>query len=67
MKTLDHCEWRVDPVAGRWFLPVCWGAVNAGPDGCYCDEGPSTSDRLTAIEEGLAAVLAALSGREGSQ
>jgi hypothetical protein len=31
-----RCHWENDPKIGRWFLPVCWGGVMSGMDGCYC-------------------------------
>lgn len=49
------CEWIEDPKIGWWHLPGCWGAVNAGPDGCYCEpEKNSVLGRLASLEAKLA-------------
>lgn len=54
------CRWVHDREIGRWFLPDCWGGVNAGPDGCYCkaeEEPPDeVRDRLEELEARLARI-----------
>ena len=50
------CRWMWDKDIGRWFLPECWGGVNAGPDGCYCKDGEEPSDKEASLDERFAAI-----------
>ena len=54
----DRCRWMYDREIGRWHLPGCWGAVNSGPEGCYCEPvNPTIEDRLDRIEAILAGLV----------
>lgn len=70
-----RCHWENDAEIGRWFLPGCMGGSVYGPRGCTCgsrrkprateddeDDGPTTDERLDALERKLDEILTLLKG-----
>jgi hypothetical protein len=42
-KDPERCRYVVDR-GKKVFIPACWGGVNHGPSGCYCDRLSNRGD-----------------------